>query len=217
MQGPGTPIVLGYSFINLLDPAFQGLPEPLLRMATAQALGLWARYAPLHFVERPDSGPPASDGNYFPDGHPELRIGAHGEDGQMLAHAFLPADPDISGLAGDIHFNSDSILPWGIENGFPAIDFLEVMVHETGHALGLLHLFDVDAIMNPDHGFRFRTGGSPFLLPADIEAIQAIYGAGVGSVSPIPEPSTLTLVCAAPILALIRRFRRRRGIPTLTG
>jgi hypothetical protein len=205
--GLGTPVVLTYSFINLLDPAFQGLSEWQLRAATAQALGLWAQYAPLHFVERPDSGPPASDENYFADGHPELRIGAHGEDGLMLAHAFLPIDTETSGLAGDIHFNSESILPWGIEDGFPAIDFLEVMVHETGHALGLLHILDVDAIMNPNHGFRFRSGGAPFLLPADIEAIQAIYGAGVGSVSPIPEPSTFGLLGAGLVLAIIRRRR----------
>ena len=201
VQGAGTPVAISYSFINLLDPAFQGLSEWQLRAATAEAFGLWAQYAPLHFTEQSDSGPAASDDNYYADGHPDIRIGAHGEDDGMLAHAFLPVDSDTSGLAGDIHFNSDSILPWGIEDGFPAIDFLEVMVHEIGHSLGLEHVFDVDAIMNPTHGFRFGSGRSIFLFPADIEAIQAVYGAGVGSVSPVPEPSTFTLLAAGLALA----------------
>jgi matrixin len=211
VQGVGTPVVLTYSFINLLDPAFQGISEAELRAATAQALGLWAQYSPLHFVERPDSGPAASDQNYFPDGHPDIRIGAHDEGvGEVLAHAFPPVPTDISGLSGDIHFNSDSVLPWGIETGFPAIDFLEVMVHELGHALGLQHVMDVDAIMNPSHGFRF-TNGSAFLLAPDVDAIQAIYGAGVGSVAPIAEPSTFMLVFAGPVVALIRRIHIKRA------
>ena len=211
VQGVGTPVVLTYSFINLLDPAFQGISEAELRASTAQALGLWAQYAPLHFIERPDSGPPASDQNYFPDGHPDIRIGAHDEgEGEILAHAFLPLATNVSGLDGDIHFNSDSILPWGIESGFPAIDFLEVMVHELGHALGMQHVMDVEAIMNPFHGFRFGRA-SAFLLGPDIDGIQAIYGAGVGSVAPIPEPSTFMLVFAGPVVALIRRMHNNRS------
>jgi hypothetical protein len=211
VQGSGAPVTVTYSFINLLDPAFQGLSEWQLRAATAEAFGLWAQYAPLHFIERPDSGPAASDDNYYPDGHPDIRIGAHGEDDGMLAHAFLPIDTETSGLAGDIHFNSDSILPWGIEDGFPAIDFLEVMVHEIGHSLGLEHVMDVDAIMNPTHGFRFGSGRSIFLFPADIEAIQAVYGAGVGSVSPVPEPSTFALLASGLAFAFLRGFRSAKS------
>jgi len=217
VQGSGAPVVLSYSFINLLDPGFQHIPEPDLRAATSQALGLWAQYVPVHFVERPDSGPPASDENYLPDGHPDIRIGAHGEGaGEILAHAFLPVSTETSGLAGDIHFNSDSILPWGIESGYPAIDFLEVMVHELGHALGMEHIMDVEAIMNPAHGFRFANGFA-FLLAPDIEGVQAIYGAGVGSVSPIAEPSTFLLVFAGPVVALIRRLRKTQPRGGYTG
>ena len=35
VQGAGTPVAISYSFINLLDPAFQGLSEWQLRAATA--------------------------------------------------------------------------------------------------------------------------------------------------------------------------------------
>ena len=208
---PGTPVVLRYSFVNLFDPPFASIPEAPLRTATEEALKLWSQYAPLHFIESVDSGPPPSDADYPADGHPEIRIGAHADgDELVLAHAFIPDAANITGLSGDIHFNSESILNWGIEDGFPVVDFLEVLVHEIGHVLGLVHIDGIDAIMNPLHGFRFRRGESAFLLPADIEAIRALYGAGEGSVEPMPEPTTIALVSTGLLAALVRRARRRR-------
>lgn len=209
--------MLSYSFVNLFSPDFQGIPEHQLRAATAEAFRVWTLYAPLHFVERPDSGPMPGEDEYLPNGFPDIRIGAHGEDGGLvLAHAFLPIATDISGLAGDIHFNSDSILEWGIGDGLPNIDFREVMIHEIGHALGLRHVEGVDAIMNPFHGFRFEAT-STFLLPPDIEALQAIYGAGAGSVQPVPEPATWILVGSGALAGLLRRkltSGARRGAPS---
>jgi hypothetical protein len=68
--------------------------------------------------------------------------------------------------------------------------------------------------MNPVHGFRFGEI-QPFLLPADIAAVQALYGSGVGSVAPIPEPSTMFLVTAGAMAALVRRrvLTRNRRAP----
>jgi hypothetical protein len=215
-DGPGTAVVLSYSFVSLFAWNFLSVSELQLRAATADAFRVWSTHAPLHFVERYDAGPAPTDHDYPPGDLPDIRIGAHGEiDRLILAHAFPPVATDVSGLAGDIHFNSDSLLEWGITEGFPRIDLLEVLVHEIGHALGLMHIFDVDAIMNPPHGFRFQGAQPAFLLPADIAAVQAIYGAGTGSVQPIPEPSTLVLVGAGALVGVFRRSvasaaRRRR-------
>jgi hypothetical protein len=208
--GPGTPIVLTYSFSNLLDQQFLAeLSTADIRTSTAEAFGLWSRYAPLNFVERSDSGPAASDWQYAPDGHPDIRIGYHliGDDA-VLAHAYLPSDTAVNGLAGDIHFNSITTHAWTVGGEFPAIGFLEVITHEIGHSLGLDHILFADAIMQPGHAFRFRGAGTGYLLAPDIDALRSLYGSGVGSVQPIPEPSTILLLAAGFAVLAIRRGRR---------
>jgi matrixin len=193
--GPGTPVVLTYSFANLFDGFRLAFSPSELRGATEEAFGLWSRYAPLNFYERMDSGPPPSDWEYARASYPDIRIGSHAIDGDgVLAHAFLPFDTVRSGLAGDIHVNTAAAWTWSIGAGFPSIDFLEVITHEIGHALGLGHEMYADAIMSPFHGFRFHGLGTGFLFPSDIRAIRAIYGAGVGSVHPVPEPSPVFLL-----------------------
>src|SRR5918994_939601 len=70
--GPGAPVLLTYSFSNLLDQSFPGaLTETDIRSSTAEAFGLWSQYAPLHFVERTDSGPLPSDWDYARGTHPD--------------------------------------------------------------------------------------------------------------------------------------------------
>ena len=217
-DGWGTPIVLTYSFSNLLDGMFLNeLSEAELRASTAEAFGLWSRYAPLHFVERSDSGPVPWDWQYAPEAHPDIRIGYHPVDNPLidtsliLAHAFLPSDTAESGLAGDIHFNATTPLSWTIGGGYPTIDFLEVITHEIGHSLGVEHLLYADAIMQPYHGYRFHGLGTGYLLAPDVRAIQALYGVGVGSVQPMPEPATIILVATGLVAAVVRRRQRCSG------
>jgi hypothetical protein len=183
--GPGTPVVITYSYANLLDGAFLLVSPAELRAATEEGLALWASVAPLHFVERPDSGPAPSDDRYDPAAHSIIRLGHHTS--SERAHGFYPNDHD--GLAGDVHFATGA--PWAFGSEF---DFLETVVHEIGHALGLGHELLQLSLMNPLPGHRFNGLGSAFLYPIDVQHIQSIYGAGEGSVSPVPEPSTLLLV-----------------------
>jgi hypothetical protein len=203
-QGDGTSIAITYSYANLFDGPFFLITPSELRAATEEALGVWASYAPLHFIEQPDSGPAVSDQSYVAGGHPQIRFGQHVL--EEVAHAYFPG---ADGLSGDVHFNSE--IPWTVGDG--NWNFLEAVTHELGHALGLVHELGEIAVMNPSYPSRRFDGlGSARLYPADIRQLQAIYGAGVGSVQPLnpaPEPGTSLLVLTG-TAALVHYRRRRR-------
>ena len=206
--GPGSPVVITYSFSNLLDGSFPLLTLADIRQATVEALQTWATHAPLHFVERMDSGPMVSDASYPAGNHPQIRIGHHPM--TDLAHAFLP---NGDGLHGDIHL--DPGIPWGLAG--TKWNFLEAMTHEAGHALGLGHVEDQASVMNPFFPQPlFGALGSAFLFPGDIQRLQAIYGVGSGSVQPlaldpVPEPATVLLV-ATGLGVMLDQHRRRRHV-----
>jgi hypothetical protein len=199
---PRGEFLITYSYSNLLDGSFLMIDRDHLRAATVEALSLWSGAAPLHFVEQPDSGPAASDQAYTDGDYPRVRIGHHPI--SDLAHTFQPGVSD--GRGGDIHL--DAGIPWTVGDGH--WNFLEALVHELGHALGLGHEEREPAMMNPFFPqARFAGLGTGFLLPADIRAVQQIYGAGRGSVQPldpVPESPTLLLVCAG--LGALRRMSR---------
>ena len=206
--GPGSPLTLIYSYSNLFDGSFKLLTERELRAATEEALWLWSAHAPIFFVEQVDAGPPPGDTAYPASSHPQIRIGHHPMDD--LGHAFFPSVPD--GLAGDVHIAAG--VPWTL--GVGRWNFLEVVTHELGHALGLPHIDDQDSVMNSLFPMpRFGGLGTGLLLPAEILALQAFYGAGSGAVSPlqpIPEPATLLLTGGGLALLLRRRVTRRLGV-----
>lgn len=200
--GQGSDVFITYSYSNLLSGSFLLISPAELRAATEEALGLWATFAPLNFVERPDSGPATADTPYDAAGHPQIRLGYHPT--EDLAHGYYPG---VDGLGGDVHFAEG--IPWTLGGHW---NFLEAVTHELGHALGLDHELDRPAIMNPSYPLeRFGGLGTAFLLPPDIERIRALYGSGRGSVTPMqvtPDPATVILVGTG--IATLAALRRRR-------
>ncbi len=200
--GPGNPVTITYSLSNLLDDQLGGvLSDDAVYDAVEEALGLWAKYAPLNFVEVEDSGPDVDDDPYSPLRNPQIRFGFHAIDGRndVLAHAYYP---DNTGLAGDVHLDRDE--NWSTRPSFSNIDIIEVLTHELGHSLGLDHETRNAAIMNPFYSGRYEGPGTGVLLQDDINGIRAIYGTGVGSVSsldrkPITEGEAFSLDEDAPL------------------
>lgn len=209
---PGDPVTFTYSYSNFLDGGMlrpNGDPISIdeLKGPIEEAFSVWASYAPLHFIEVEDFGPPVSDSNY-PDGvYGDFRIGHHyiGTPGglDVKAHAYYPSG---SNLSGDVHFDDSN--RWQVLGTLDMPDILGAAIHEIGHSLGLDHSELDGANMYP-YFLRHTGPGSGHLTEDDILGIQEIYGPGVGSVTPlgapIPEPACPLLVLLALIGLLTRR------------
>jgi hypothetical protein len=223
--GASSALTISYSYSNLFDGEFNStLTAAELQQSTELALGIWARYAPLHFVETTDAGPTPSEHEYV-GAYPDIRIGYQPRlISGSAALAYFPlgrSGSETTGLAGDIHFSNDLSAfrtdTWGYAlDGATALDFFSVLLHELGHALGIPHIVGEPAIMSGTIVTVFTNYASADLRPADIRAIRALYGTGTGSVQPLveaattPEPGTVVLLATGVGVALGRRRRRRR-------
>lgn len=139
------------------------------RQAIKEAMALWAEATDLTF---------SAMGKHA---NADIRIlfGAYGHgdkipfDGQngVLAHTFYPP-PNHGAYAGDVHFDDSE--SWTISkrttSGQP-IDLVTVAAHELGHALGLGHSSDEDALM-----YAYYYGSHRYLSQDDINGIQSLYG-----------------------------------------
>jgi hypothetical protein len=188
---------------GLKQPNGQPLPASLIRASVEEAFGLWASVAPLHFVEVPDQGPERPTGGGYPAGQfGQIRLNHSyingpdipGQQPMAKAQAYFP---QVGGnLGGDVFYDHGD--PWQQSGTLPIPDVLGATIHELGHSLGLGHSDLPQANMYWIFR-RYQGPGTGAALHADdIAAIRAVYGAGIGSVTPlsntVPEPRAWILV-----------------------
>lgn len=98
----------------------------------------------------------------------------------ILGETCPPGNP----CAGDVTFDSAENWTLGDPQDIQNISLLGVASHEFGHAIGLLHTNDANALMYPEY--------SPYNLQPgqdDISGVQRLYGLGSGRVTnPTPLP-----------------------------
>ncbi len=158
-----------------------------------RAFDAWENVAGITFVRVTDSG----DDFDAAGAQGDIRIGGHSFDGSSgtLAHGFYPPANGVS-AAGDIHFDTGET--WDI-GGSSGIDIFSVALHEIGHAIGLGHSTDPDAVMFPYYLSPY-TG----LDEDDINGAVALYGAP----APVPLPAAAWLMLSG--LGILVGFARRK-------
>jgi len=210
-NGPGLDMTLTYSFSNLfngdvVDANGQPFSIDIMRSAFEQAFTDYATVLPIHFIEVADAGPLPETGEYDPTGLADIRIGVVPLIDDANAYAYFPQNTATSGLAGDVVFNGER---FGL--GWSPIFFYAVAQHELGHSLGMGHYINDDAPTETTFANAAYNGPILPLNSLTISALQAVYGAGTGSVTPlsaVPEPGSSALWLAGLSLLFVSRERK---------
>ncbi len=198
----GKPVTINYAIGNIIDgtmkmPDENPVPIPLIRASIEEGLRVWTTAININFVEVPDGPLTQLRFRYTYEG----------------AEPAPPAPPQPKAWATCLGFGSGCEIQYDAADRWQEVgtqanpDFLGATIHEVGHILGLDHSAVVGSNMYWIF-HRFSGLGTGQLFPSDIASIQSIYGIGVGSVTPIPEPSACFLLATA--LMSVLPVRRRR-------
>jgi hypothetical protein len=203
-SGAGQPVTLKYSYANMFDagikmPDEQPMPNWLIRGSVEEALRLWSEVVPIHFVEVPDSGQIQPD---FRFRHEFI----NGPDRPPPADPWAKAQATCIGYGVACEVQYDNGDRWQESGTLPQPDLLGASIHEIGHILGLYHS-SIPGVNMYWIFHRFQGLGTGQLFDDDINGVRSLYGAGVGSVTPlsIPEPDALALFFLAGAGWLLRR------------
>ena len=195
------------------------LGQSIFRTALGNAFGAWSAVANVTFQEVVDSG--LALGHTGPPQGGDIRIGAYDLTGATGGSPYYNAgawnfEPpngtsaftdavganQVTSLFGDLTLNSAGFFfssTFGDYSAFAPNEIQNVLSHEIGHALGLIHTANVDAIMNPNRSVLNLTLGAD-----DIAGAQYLYGAAV------PEPAMAGLL--GMVAGFCLRGRRRSKV-----
>ena len=178
-----------FSLNNFMPTGYQSV--------IASAFDAWSAVADLSFTQV---------GNQAGD----IVLGGEMIDGfsNELGHAGIGVSYSSNGFEtisyianGTVHFDGDE--NWSLTNN-TGTSLYGIALHEIGHALGLEHSLDSNAVMYNTYS------GINSLQVDDINGIQYLYGA---SVSAVPEPSTYLMFLLG--LAMVAGYGRRASLRKL--
>lgn len=151
-------------------PSSSRLSREMIRSLVYYALRVWSEPTPLDFHEV--ASPEAADLQV------DFLHGSHGDGypfdgaGGAVGHAFFPSDLV---RAGGVHLDAEE--DWAFRQpATEGTDLFTVLLHEFGHALGLVHSTSRHSVMRP---YYQGPAGDPLhysLGAQDLEHITTLYG-----------------------------------------